>query len=245
MISVAVFAHDRADRLLDLVASVLPQLEPDDEIVIITGTSDDGAPSNMVHEVADEIARQVPSVRVSESEGQDEIADFAQAVRLCRGTYLFMAEPGDVWFPTKVSEVLATFAGSNSVLVLHDAALIDVERKLSAPSLFAIRGSASGLSENLFRNAYLGSCMVFLKPFCELLLPIPEDASGYDQWAGLVAERYGGVAVIERPLLQKFMSAGDKDMLSNLGLQQRNDEQRRLLKVLKKRDKELHSGARS
>jgi hypothetical protein len=88
---------------------------------------------------------------------------------------------------------------------------------------------------------YLGSCMVFRKLFCDIFLPIPGEALGYDQWVGLIAERYGGVALVKKPLIQKSLAPGDNTVLTNAGLKQRADEQRKLLKVVKKREKDPDS----
>jgi hypothetical protein len=68
-VSVVINALGNAERLLDLVASVLPQLGVADEVIIVVAPPSPGRPGDMTREVAEEIARQSPSVRVVVREG--------------------------------------------------------------------------------------------------------------------------------------------------------------------------------
>jgi hypothetical protein len=240
-ISVVIIVQNHADRLLDLVASVLSQLDTGDEILMVVGPAPVDSPSDMTREVADEIARQVPCARVLINETKHETAAYEQAIRACKGTYIFLAEPGDIWAPNKVSDMLDAFTMSGSVLILHDAELFDVARRVLTPSLFSLQGSQSGFTENLLHNSYLGSCFAFLEPFREFFLPFPSEAIHPDQWIGLIAERFGGVALVTKPLIGKMAVSGDGSMSASLNPHVRRDEQRRLLKALRKREKELSS----
>jgi hypothetical protein len=238
-ISVIIAAQENAERLLDLVASVLLQLEADDEILIVVDPAPTGLPSDMTREVAGEIARQVPRVRVLLNEGPSKTAGFEQAIWACQGTHIFFAEPGDIWAPNKVSDVLDAFAISGSILVLHDAELLDVSRRVLAPSLFALSEIRSGFTESLLHNSYLGSCLAFLEPFREFFLPFPPEVIRADQWMGLIAERFGGVSLITKPLIGKVAVSGDGSIVVSGDPRAWRDEQRKLLKALKRREKEL------
>jgi hypothetical protein len=195
----------------------------------------------MIGELVEEIARQVPCVRALVAEGDSEVADFSQAISACKGSPIFLAESGDVWQPNKISAVLGAFSLSHSVLVLHDATLVDIQGKPLAPSLLAVQASRPGFSENLLHNNYLGSCMAFHASFVDFILPVPKEASRFDQWVGFVAERFGGVALITKPLEQKSVVAEGGVVLGGTTSKERRGEQRKLLKALKKREKKLRS----
>jgi hypothetical protein len=240
-ISVVIVARGNAEDLLNLMASVLPQLTPADEVLLVVSPPPPDAPNDMVREVADEMARQLPFVRVLTNEGPGEMAAYEQAIRACTGSYVFLAEPGDIWMPEKVPNVLDAFAMSGSVLVLHDVELIDTTRQVLAPSLFNLHGSRFGFKENLFRNSYLGSSLAFVEPFREFFLPFPPQVTRYDQWIGLIAERFGGVALITKPLIGKMVVAESEGAPASTPAspRERRDERRSLLKALKRREKEL------
>ena len=281
MVSVVIVACGGAERLLDLVASVYPQLDSGDEILIAVAAPGAGLPSDMTREIAAEVARQIPIARVITDEAGDSLCTasapalvsslFEQAVRACKGSYVFLAEPGDIWLPGKVSDVLDAFAMSGSVLTLHDAELHDTAGNLQTPSLMALPGSKPGLGGSLVGNFYLGSCLAFLGPFREFFLPVPAEAVRYDQWVGLVSELFGGVALLAKPLVRKTVGlkdgfAADASGLHGAGTDAatnaaadaignrtpytyasafspwgRQNEQRKLLKALKKRERELGS----
>ncbi|MDR3037384.1 MAG: glycosyltransferase family 2 protein [Coriobacteriales bacterium] len=312
MVSVAIVAYGNAERLLDLVTSVYPQLDAGDEIVIAVAPRTPGMPSDMTREVAAEVARQIPLVRVlpdegtlgtvgvvgassrSDSFGTSDASDaserptplgalgtsgtppsglppmslFEQAVRACKGSFIFLAQPGDVWLPNKVANTLDAFAMSGSILILHDAQLCDPAGRLVAPSLMEMHGSKPGLGKTLTHNAYLGSCLAFLEPFREFFLPIPAEVVRFDQWMGLVAEVFGGVALLTKPLINKTTGLADAfavnvatdiaNITTDAGAnrtpsappsapvfgsapspRELRDGQRRLLKALKRREREL------
>ncbi|MDR0350148.1 MAG: hypothetical protein LBH64_01190 [Coriobacteriales bacterium] len=240
-VSVIVLVRGDLEGLLDLVASVNPQLKDGDEIVLVLFAP--LRPATLTEEVAREIERQNPFVRVLLAEGESERAIYEQAIGASRGAFVFLAEPGDIWMPYKLSNMLDAFVMSGAILVLHDAELLDETRQVLAPSLFALHGSRPGFEENLIHNSYLGSCLAFLEPFKEFFLPIPPEVSSYDQWMGLIAERFGGVAFVSKPLIGKKVSTPAACFAddSPTSPRERRDRQRHLLKALRKREKELRS----
>jgi hypothetical protein len=267
-----------AEGLLDLVATVLPQLGAEDEIIVVVEPPSPGLPSDMTREVAAEIARQSPAVRVlvredagmargragagadvlregvgagesadasREGEGTDEgtgakvLAACEQGIRAARGTYVFFAEPGDLWAPDKVSCAREVFAASDAALILHDAELLDAVRRVLAPSLFAVRESQWGFREGLLHSSCLGSCLAFRRPLQDYFLPFPPEAPRYEQWIGCVAERFGGVALITKPLIGKMMMRDGRPVLTTMSAREQRREQRGMRKALRQREKEL------
>jgi hypothetical protein len=242
-VSVVVTVLENAEGLLDLAASVLPQLSAEDELIIVVEPRSPGVPSDMTREVAGEIARQSPSVRVLVREGATAHAGCAQGILAARGAYIFFAEPGDLWAPDKISCVREAFAASDVALILHDAELLDTSRRLLAPSLFAVRESQQGARESLLHNSYVGSCLAFRKPLQEYFLPFPPEALRYEQWIGCVAERFGGVALINKPLIGKMMVGRGASVLTTMSMRERRQEQSGMRKALQQREKELSRGS--
>jgi glycosyltransferase involved in cell wall biosynthesis len=244
MVSIIIIARGKAEELLDLMASILPQLTASDEILIVADPPPANVPSSMMWEVAHETARQIPCVHVLPNEHPGETAAYEQAIRACKGTYIFLAEPGDIWMPNKVSAMLDAFAASGSVLILHDIKILDAAHHVLAPSLFDLHENEPDFQESLLHNSYLGSSLAFLEPFREFFLPFPPEASHYDQWMGLIARRFGGIALITKPLIGKTLAIDGNLMPVPPNHREQRGEQRGLLRALKKREKELVSALR-
>jgi len=241
MVSVVIIALWKADKLIDLVASILPQLDANDEILIVVEQPIAGIPSNMTREVAQEIARQVPTVRVIYSEKRGRNAGFEQAIKSCRGEVVFLAEPGDVWRPDKVSTVLSASTASGAALMLHDVELFIPQQGMHFPSFFSMTSNQTEFTIQQIRYSFMGSCMAFRKPLHEFFLPFPDEAVVYGQWIGLVAEKYGGVALSTKILATKTIDDATDSLSMMASISARQGEQRRLQKILKKRQKELQA----
>ncbi|MDR0346784.1 MAG: hypothetical protein LBH56_00185 [Coriobacteriales bacterium] len=256
MISIVIRVSSDAEGLLDLVASILPQLGRRDEILIaleaVGGPAEPRPdapqprvnPHDIARDVAHEIARQAPFVRVFDGGDGNSTSIYEQAISACKGDYIFLAEPGDLWTPSKIADMRGAFAASESILVLHDAEILDSERQLVAPSMLALHGDTTMISENLIRDSYVGSCLAFMAPLRELALPFPPAPVRHDQWLGLVAERFGGVALITKPLIRKILEPSDGADLIPIGFLGGRDEQRRLFKILKQREREFKATLR-
>jgi hypothetical protein len=269
-VSVIIVAQDKADGLINLVGSILPQLDQGDEVLIIVDPPVVGAPSNMTWEGAHEIARQVSIVSALANEGQGKNKGYETAIEACNNEVIFLAEPGDIWKPDKVAAALCALQASEVVLVVHDAELIAPRQNYRFyPSLFALFRKtdqpvvrrawtglvAKGWSENStdvreglvylgftkqqVRDAFAGSCIAFRKVLRQFALPFPEGVVLYDQWMGLVAERYGGVALTTRVLITKTVGDEGGTLSAAVSVKERFAEQRRLIKALRKRRRRL------
>ncbi|MDR1082610.1 MAG: glycosyltransferase [Coriobacteriales bacterium] len=238
-VSVVVVAQKGAEGLLGLVASARPQLKEGDEMFIVVGPPPADAPSDMTREVADEIARQLPFVRVLINKGRSEASGYETGLRSCKGDHIFLAEPGDIWAPDKIAETLAAFSLSDVALILHDAELFDAERATQLPSLFTLHEHKLSFHENLLQSPHLKGCFAFTEAFRKYFLPFPPEVSRLEKWMGLVAERFGGVALITRPLIKKTLGAPGELESSNLAPGISREERRELFKALKKREREL------
>lgn len=188
-------AYNGEKYIGEQIESILPQLEPDDELII----SDD-APGGETQRIAEFYAAYDSRVKYVKGEGRGVVKNFENALKLARGQVIFLCDQDDVWLNGKVARVMAEFE-SGASLVLHDAKITDEKLNVTAESFFGLRGSKGGFLRNLVRNSYMGCCMAFTKGILEKALPFPEDIPMHDQWIGLVAELNGGARMISEPLL--------------------------------------------
>ena len=194
LISVAMTACNGEDYIEEQLASILPQLGENDEVIVSVDPSDD-----MTFPILCEAAAKDPRIRVTEGPGRGPVKNVENALIRCGGKFIFLADQDDVWLPGKVEKVMTALSGST--LVLHDAKIVDEALNETEPSYMHWRGSRKGVGANIWKNSYIGCCMAFRRELLDHALPFPDDLPMHDQWLGLMAEKHGSVRFLRTPLL--------------------------------------------
>jgi glycosyltransferase involved in cell wall biosynthesis len=179
--------------------SILPQLAPDDEVVIVDDASEDSTIAciesirdNRIHLFAHE-------------KNQGVVATFEDALRFATGQVLFLCDDDDLWAPAKVERVLSEFAAHpDARIVITRAALVD-ENGVRIPDARVNRYGKfiAGFWRNIFINHYQGSAMAIRASLLGAVLPFPRrKAFLHDVWIGTRNEALGGKTLfIDEPLL--------------------------------------------
>lgn len=185
-------------RWLDLqLRSILDQLAPADELVVVDDGSTDGTLEILE---ALEDAR----VRVLRNPANAGVrATFERALREVRGDIVFLADQDDVWLPGKRDALVGAIdADARIVLAIGDAEIVDGNGVRVASSFMKIRGGfRSSFAATLVKNRYLGCALAFRRTLLEQVLPIPPDVPMHDMWIGALAACSGRVAYVDRPLM--------------------------------------------
>lgn len=193
-ISVLLAAYNGEKYIAEQVASILPQLGQTDELIISDDSSNTATFQAVSVFLTDDRIRYIKGPR----NGVDANKEFLFGV--CTGDVAFLCDQDDVWLPDKVSEVMKKISEGYGC-VLHNAFLTDPALDKTGETLFSLRNAGSGTVRNIIRNCYTGSCMALTRRTFESALPFPKDIPMHDQWLGLVAEKVGKVAFIEKPLM--------------------------------------------
>lgn len=179
------------------IRSILEQLGPDGDVVVVDDASQDGSPELLARFAG-------PRFRVYRNEKNlGVLASFEKALRLAQGDVLFLSDQDDLWLPGKVGKILAAFdADPELTLIATDATLIDGDGNLIADSFFARRGRfRPGVFHNLIKNKYLGCTLAFRRSMLRYFLPIPTDVPMHDIWFGLVNQLCGKTGYLDEPLI--------------------------------------------
>lgn len=181
-VSVALASYNGERYIREQIESILANLTERDEIVV----SDDGSKDNTLTVLQEYQKGRIP-LRILKGPGKGIKKNFENAIRHCRGEYIFLSDQDDVWMKHKVERVLPYLEKGECRLLNHDARVMDGELKEEImPSFFAYRGSAPGFVKNFVKNRYMGCCMAFHRSLVPFALPLPEDIEMHDQWIGLV-----------------------------------------------------------
>lgn len=181
-VSVCMASYNGERFVVDQVQSILCQLSPLDEVIIVDDASTDHT-RDRIREFRDKRIR-----LIEHKVNLGVLRTFEDAIRNASHSILFLSDQDDLWIPTKVSTVVSTFAANPDVmLIASDTALIDEHGRQLSASYFTPRGGfSSGFWKNLVRNRYGGCTLAFRSEFCREILPFPH---GYDvlhdMWIGL------------------------------------------------------------
>lgn len=197
-VSVVMATYNGKAYLAEQLKSVLSQLLPDDELIIIDDGSKDGTlelidslKSPLVHSV-----RNLTNVGV--------LATFERGLLLSSKEIIFLCDQDDIWLSGKRAAVVEAFERDPRILVVvSDAQLIDANSRVIATSFMATRdGFHGGILSTLVRNRYLGCAMAMRRELLVAALPIPRSAPMHDMWLGALGSILGRVHYISEPLIQ-------------------------------------------
>jgi glycosyltransferase involved in cell wall biosynthesis len=200
--------------------SIAAQDRLPDELVICDDGSSDGTA-----EIAHEFAQRAPfSTRlVVNGKNLGSTKNFEQAISLCQGTIVALADQDDVWYRHKLSRIEKAFLHSSAtVAVFSDADVIDHDSRLLGLRLWSSfsfdlrkqRQFANGHALNvLLRHPVVtGATMAFRRNLFDLVSPIPSDDI-HDRWISFLLAARGQFDLIADPLMQYRQHQGQQEGL--------------------------------
>ena len=197
-VSVVMATYNGRPYLAEQLQSVLAQLLPGDELIIVDDGSQDGTPE-LVEALKSAFVQVVRNPR-----NLGLLATFERGVLMASRNIIFLCDQDDVWLPGKRAAFVAAFEGDPGVLVVvSDAELIDAGGSVTAPSFMQLRGGFhGGFWSTVAKNRYLGCAMALRRELLSVALPIPPTVPMHDMWFGALASVVGRVHYIPRPLMQ-------------------------------------------
>ena len=200
-VSVALASYNGEKYIGRQIESILRNLSAQDELVV----SDDGSGDDNLRIVE---SFRDPRIRIVAGPGLGVKKNFENAIKNCKGKYIFLADQDDVWMDGKIDAVLEVFNECNCPVVVHDCIVVDEEEQEIEGSFFDYRKSGPGFIKNFVKNTYVGCCMAFNADLVKTILPIPDAIEMHDQWIGLMGEKKGKPAFITDRLIL-FKRHGD------------------------------------
>jgi len=198
-VSACMAAYNAGPFLEAQMRSILSQLKPEDEVVIVDDGSTDGTESR-IEELGD---RRIKLFRHKKNVGV--VSTFEDALRSATGDILFLCDDDDIWAPTKVQRFLDTFESRPDVeIVTSRVRMIDENDHPLPDSRINRKGRfLPGFWRNLYTNHYQGSAMAIRASLLGRVLPFPEQQLFlHDAWIGTRNDLMGGKAVfIDEDLL--------------------------------------------
>jgi glycosyltransferase involved in cell wall biosynthesis len=198
-VSVAMAVYNGEAFLHEQIDSILCQLSDLDELVISYDNSDDST-----LKIIEDYARKDKRVKfyINEDHSKGLVSNFNNALKFCTGDIIFYSDQDDYWMPDKIDEMVRCFDEPDVTVVIHDAMLVDSNKKIISDSTFKLRGGARNtLLGNLIRLSYIGCCMAFRNDMLTYIMPLPTNRRSHDWWTGCICMCFGKMAVVNRPLI--------------------------------------------
>lgn len=209
--SVAMCTYNGARFLREQLASIAAQTQLPAELVVC----DDRSSDNTIT-LIEEFAHHAPfPVRIQiNQQNLGPVKNFEQAIRLCTGDFIALADQDDVWVPEKIARLDEEFARvPKAGLVFSDAELIDENSAGLGKRLWQILDLRSAERKRLTNECALGdllagatvtgATMAFRTRFRKLVLPIPENLTLiHDGWIALLISAVSRISAIDEPLVK-------------------------------------------
>lgn len=214
-ISICMAVYNGGNFIREQIASILPQLGDNDELIIV----DDASLDNTLAIIEGFGDRRIRVVRQERNCGV--IQTFGYALKEARGEIIFLTDQDDIWREDKVEKIMEMFIKRPDVtLVMSDLVIMDAAGKIISEPRFKSTMFHPSVLHNLIRNRYQGSAMAFRRSILEYCLPFPYDIPMHDSWIGLVNQFVGKAGFIGEPLLFYRRHGGNDSPATNRPLMQ-------------------------
>ena len=204
-ISVVMAVYNGEQFLCQQIWSVLHELMPGDELIIIDDASTDASP-DLLRSISS------PAIKIhTNPTNLGVMQSFERGLKIAKHEFIFLCDQDDLWLPGKRAAFIDAFERDPKVLVvISDAQVIDAQGQIASQSFMATRGEFNGsFCATIWRNRYLGCAMAFRNLLLKAALPFPSQIPMHDMWLGILASLKGKVTFLPAPLLQYRRHGGN------------------------------------
>lgn len=219
--SICMATYNGARYLGEQLATILEQLRPEDEVVIVDDGSTDGT-LELLSRLGD------PRIKVFRNpENRGHVASFARAASLASRDVIVFADQDDRWLPGRLDRLVQVLGTSGALVLASNSRYMSATGGPTDFRGIPLRAADSRRHlKNLidiFRGqaGYYGCAMAYRRSLSKVVLPMPRLVESHDLWIALagnllranvhiddetlVRRVHGGNAsIVRRPLHQRL-----------------------------------------
>lgn len=195
------------------IASIIEQMAPDDELIVVDDASTDGTPAYL-QGLSD------PRIHITRNEKNlGHVQSFAKAIGLASRQMIFMSDQDDIWVPGRLRAMCALLA-AGSALVSTNSGFIDANGQPAPPLQPGLKQCESGSHwTNIWgifngRASYYGCAMALREELRDIILPIPPYVESHDLWIAMAANIVNNNQHLERITLLRRIHGTNASVIS-------------------------------
>lgn len=210
-VSVCMAAYNGAQHITEQITSILAELGPDDELVIV----DDASTDDTVERI-----QTVEDPRMRLVEGTDNhgyARRFEESIGLARGEHIFLSDQDDVWPAGRVAvmqqALLTNWVVAGNVTRLGDGGSV---RPRGAFGRWRLTDAQQGHPRRMIlrlagsQAPYYGSAMAIHRDLLPAALPLPQSALElHDGWLALLGLMSHSMAHVEEIVVHRRIHAAN------------------------------------
>ncbi|WP_454698921.1 glycosyltransferase family 2 protein [Arthrobacter humicola] len=196
-VSVCLASYRGGRYIREQLESILAQLGPDDELVIV----DDASPDDTVEHIRTFHDGRIRLIEAAVNQGY--VRSFEQAALASKGQYILLADQDDVWVPGRLELMLGALQTSRVV-----ASNFDVLGDGPRPNIPRLRGgdsrrhAANILGILVGYRAYYGCGMGFRRDMLSVFTPVPRYVNeSHDLWLAICGNLAGSMRHLDESTL--------------------------------------------
>lgn len=195
--SVCLASYRGARYIKEQLESILTQLGPNDELVIV----DDASPDDTVDQIRSFDDGRIRLIEARVNQGY--VKSFEQAVLAARGECILLSDQDDVWLPGRLELIMDALQASRVVAsnfdVLGGGARPNIPRLRREDSR---RHAANILGALVGYRAYYGCAMGLRRDMVPLFAPVPRYlVESHDLWLAICGNLAGSIRHLDEPTL--------------------------------------------
>jgi len=202
-ISTCIATYNGEKYIGEQLSSIIEQLKPEDEVVIIDDFSTDGT-VNVIRSFSD---ARIKLFLNDQNKGIN--FSFNKAISLASNDIIFMSDQDDIWLNGRVELMVGRLLETDSLVVASNSEFMDASGK---PLFYQVDGVRENESTHHLRNIldifigktnYYGCAMVFRKSLIALIIPIPSFVESHDLWIALAGNLTRSNAHLDQNTLRR------------------------------------------
>ncbi len=199
-LSIVLAAYNGQAYLPQQLASIFPQLQKGDELILSIDPSSDQTKA-IAYTLFQAHQDHPAHLILLNGPGKGVVKNFEHALGHAQNPIIVFCDQDDVWLDNKLACIRKAFLQNPKLQAfLHDAILCDANLNPIASSFMAYHHSQEGFVQNIWRNSFIGCCLAIRKEIVDQSLPFPAIPM-HDQFLGLQALRAGEVWFYQEPLI--------------------------------------------
>ena len=202
-ISIAIATYNGEKYLAEQLDSILQQIYPAAEIIII-----DDCSSDSTMDILQTYAKQHPQIKLYQNNRNlGACQSFTKAINLCSGDYIALADQDDVWLPNKLATLLDNIG--DSLLIHSDAFIVDENLNILANTFSKGVMNQTNFIDYLFANNVTGCTCMFSRELVSKSFPMPNFYM-HDHYLAISASYWGAVKYLPQALIYYRQHTGNQ-----------------------------------